>query len=60
VELTLPGFIHDVCSAISPLGLAVYNVSAMALPRAYLSLVRFIAPSATMPHGSLAIISPLA
>jgi hypothetical protein len=44
----------------SPLGLAVYSASAMALPCAYLSLVRVIASSAIMPHGSLAIISPLA
>ncbi len=46
-ELTLPGFVHDVCSAIHPLGIASPALRDLPLERAG---VRWIQPDAPLAH----------
>ena len=46
-ELTLPGFVHDTCSAIHPLGIASPTLRELPLERAG---VRWIQPDAPLAH----------
>ena len=56
-ELTLPGFVHDVCAAIHPLGIASPFLSRLPLADHGLEWIQPDAPAAhPLPHGSAAVL----
>src|SRR3954453_4825048 len=56
-ELTLPGFVHDVCSAIHPLAVASPFMRDLPLAEHGLELVHSDAPAAhPLPDGSAAVL----
>src|SRR6266571_6567593 len=56
-ELTLPGFVHDVCSAIHPLGVASPVFSAWPLADHGLAWIHPDAPAAhPLPDGSAVLV----